>query len=159
MSRVERIRLVNQMNMNETTPSQRAEFDSLADYLGPLALLPYSHVAYLSFNHWQFAIDVLTNPAVTTSELGSTVTVGFGAHELPMRDIAWAIDRLMSKIFRSQGIDSVAQSPPTSREIALMDEPDFHKSHTNCRCSFGNPGRPFSPPNTSKRINLTEVLH
>jgi len=87
----------------------QAEFESLELYLGAFTN-DGGHIALLSFNHWQFAIDALTETAVTAHDLGATVTIGLWADDLPMRDTGWTTDRRIAKVLGSPGIDSTAMN-------------------------------------------------
>ena len=87
----------------------QAEFQSLDLYLGPFTS-DNGSIALLSFNHWQFAIDALTETAATAHDLGATVTIGLWADNLPMRDTGWTTDRRIAKVLGSPGIDSAAMS-------------------------------------------------
>ena len=108
-STVERLTpVVNELSTTNNEVFQ-AEFHSLEQYLEPFTE-NQSHIAFLSFNHWQFAINALTETAVSAHELGADVTIGLWADDLPIRDTGWTTDRRIAKILNSPGIDSTARS-------------------------------------------------
>ena len=85
---------------------ERAEFDSLAGYLtDTLAPAERAHVGLLSFNQWSFTLGALAETALAARAIGSEVTVGLWADDLPLRDPGWTTSRLIARVLGTHGRD------------------------------------------------------
>lgn len=106
-TQVERIEPVSTYSPQLHTQQVRAESDSLSKYFLSCTS-PSDILALLSFNHWQFTVDALTETAVTLHDLGVGQFIGFWADDLPLRDTGWTTSRRVSRLLNSPAIDTQA---------------------------------------------------
>lgn len=84
----------------------RAEHASLAGYLSArLSDHERSKMLLISFNQWDFALAAMADVALTGREVGSQVTCGFWAGEVPLRDAGWTTDHRLARACGSSTVD------------------------------------------------------
>lgn len=84
----------------------RAEHDSLTGYLTQtLTPAERAHIGLLSFNQWSFTLGAFAETALAAQAIGSQVTLGFWADDLPLRDPGWTTSRSVARVLRTHGLD------------------------------------------------------
>jgi hypothetical protein len=88
----------------------RAEFSSLAEYLGStLTSDELDAIGLVSFNQWAFSVAALCEAALTAQELGARVTVGLWSDDTPLPDPGWSTSRTLSRLLRTATVDQNAE--------------------------------------------------
>ena len=131
----------------------RAEHDSLKDYLeSVLTTEQLARPLLTNFNHWIFAQDALAEVALTLSNRGSNVTIGFWADKTPMLDVAWGTSRVIGALLFSPTRE--AQIEKALKKAGLVKsnfvKPPIHR---------WKPSEPIDIPQVLNRTNIRAMTY